>query len=42
MTSKALTWIAVIATIAALAAPSIFAIDKKSGTPVGVPPENRC
>ena len=38
MTSKALTWIAVIATIAALAAPNIFAIDKKSGTPVGVPP----
>lgn len=38
MTSRALTWIAVIATIAALAAPNIFAIDKKSGTPVGVPP----
>jgi hypothetical protein len=39
MTRKALTWIAVMATIAALAAPTIFAIDKKSGTPVGVPPE---
>ena len=38
MTSKALTWIAVIATIAALAAPNIFAIDKNSGTPVGVHP----
>jgi hypothetical protein len=38
MTSKALARIAVIATIAALAAPAIFAIDKKSGTPVGVPP----
>ena len=39
MTSKALIWIAVIATIAVLAAPSIFAVDKKSGTPKGVPPE---
>jgi hypothetical protein len=39
MTRKALTWIAVMATIAALAAPTIFAVDKKSGTPVGVPPE---
>lgn len=38
MTSKALTWIAVIATIAALAAPNIFAVDKKSGTQVGIPP----
>jgi hypothetical protein len=38
MTSKGLTWIAVIAAIAALAAPNIFAIDKNSGTPVGVPP----
>ena len=38
MTSKALTWIAVIATIAALGAPNIFAIDKNPGTPVGVPP----
>src|SRR5215510_15363585 len=39
MTSKALTWLAVIATILALAAPTIFAVDKKSGTHVGVPPE---
>jgi hypothetical protein len=39
MTRKVLTWIAVMATIAALAAPTIFAVDKKSGTPVGVPPE---
>ena len=39
MTSKPLTWIAVIATIAVLAAPNIFAIEKKSGTPAGVPPE---
>ena len=38
MTSKALTWIAVVATIAALAVPNIFAIDKNSGTTVGVPP----
>ena len=39
MTSKPLTLIAVIATIATMAAPNIFAIDKKSGTPVGVHPE---
>jgi Protein of unknown function (DUF3365) len=39
MTSKAVTWIAVIATIAALAAPSIFAIEKQPATAVGVPPE---
>ena len=38
MTRKAVAWTAVIATIAALAAPSIFAIEKKSGTPAGVPP----
>ena len=38
MTKKALTCIAVIATIAALAAPNVFAIDKDSETPVGVPP----
>jgi hypothetical protein len=38
MTSKALTWMAVIATSVALAAPTIFAIDKNSGTTVGVPP----
>ena len=38
MTRKAVAWTAVMATIAALAAPSIFAIEKKSGTPAGVPP----
>jgi len=38
MTSKALTWGAVIVTIAALAAPNIFAVDKNSGTTAGVPP----
>ena len=39
MTSKAVTCVAVAATIAALAAPNIFAVEKPSGTPVGVPPE---
>jgi len=39
MTRKAVTLIAVIATIAVMVAPNIFAIDKKSGTSVGVPPE---
>jgi Protein of unknown function (DUF3365) len=38
MTGKALTGIAVIVTIAALAASNIFAIEKKSGTTAGVPP----
>jgi hypothetical protein len=38
MTSKAWTWVAVIATIVALAAPNIFAIDKNPGTPEGIPP----
>jgi hypothetical protein len=38
MTSKALAWVAVIVTIAALAAPNIFAVDKNSGTTEGVPP----
>ena len=38
MTSKALTWVAVVVTIAALAVPNIFAIDKNSGTPDGIPP----
>ena len=38
MTRKAVTWIAVMTAIAALAAPSIFAIEKQS-RPVGVPPE---
>ena len=39
MTSKAMTVIAVIATIAVLVVSNIFAIDKKFGTSVGVPPE---
>ena len=39
MTGKAVRWIAVIATIAALAAPAIFAVDKQSGASVGVPPQ---
>jgi len=38
MTSNAWTWSAVMATMLALAAPTIFAIDKRSGNPVGVPP----
>jgi Protein of unknown function (DUF3365) len=38
MTSKTLAWIAVIATITALAVPNIFAIDKNPGNPEGVPP----
>ncbi|MDF3036620.1 MAG: uncharacterized protein K0S28_1894 [Paucimonas sp.] len=38
MTRTAVTWIAVMTTMAALAAHSLFAIEKKSG-PVGVPPE---
>ena len=39
MTSKAVTRIAVLATITALAVPNIFAIDKPSGSSIGVPPE---
>jgi uncharacterized protein DUF3365 len=39
MTGKVVTWIAIIGTIAVLGAPNIFAIDKKSGSSVGVPPE---
>jgi uncharacterized protein DUF3365 len=39
MTGKALSWIAVIAAIVALAALNVFAIDKNSGTPAGVPPK---
>lgn len=39
MTRKAATWIAVIATLAALAVPNIFAVEKQSNTPLGVPPE---
>jgi len=38
MTRKALTWFTVIAKIAALAVPNIFAIDKRSANPVRVPP----
>jgi Protein of unknown function (DUF3365) len=38
MTSKAWTWVAVIATIVALVSPNIFAIDKNPGTPEGIPP----
>jgi hypothetical protein len=39
MTSKAVTRIAVVATIAAMAASSIFATEKSPATAVGVPPE---
>jgi uncharacterized protein DUF3365 len=39
MTSKAATWIAVTATLAVLAAPNIFAVEKPSNAAVGVPPE---
>jgi hypothetical protein len=39
MISKAVASIAAIALIAALAAPSIFATEKSSGSVVGVPPE---
>ncbi|MEO8327563.1 MAG: DUF3365 domain-containing protein [Nitrospirota bacterium] len=38
MTSKSLTWVAAIVMIAALAVPNIFATDKNSGTPEGIPP----
>ncbi|MBA3612957.1 MAG: DUF3365 domain-containing protein [Nitrospirales bacterium] len=38
MTSKAWTWVAVLLMIAALAVPSLFAMDKNSGTPEGIPP----
>ncbi|MDR4474304.1 MAG: DUF3365 domain-containing protein [Nitrospira sp.] len=38
MTSKALTWVAVIVTITALAVPNIFAIDTTSSAPDGIPP----
>jgi hypothetical protein len=37
MTGKAVTSIAVIAIIAGLVAPNIYAVEKKSGTPLGVP-----
>ena len=39
MTSKAVTWIAVIAASAALVTPHVFAVDKKPGASVGVAPE---
>ncbi|HTL62037.1 MAG TPA: DUF3365 domain-containing protein [Nitrospira sp.] len=39
MTGKALTWIAAVLTVVALAAPSIFAVEKPSGRSLGVPPE---
>ncbi|HEY7533095.1 MAG TPA: DUF3365 domain-containing protein [Nitrospiraceae bacterium] len=38
MTRKALASIAAMATIAALAVPNLFAVEKKSDTPAGVPP----
>ncbi|MCA9500920.1 MAG: hypothetical protein KC588_17130, partial [Nitrospira sp.] len=38
MTSKSLTWGAIIVTIALVAVPNVFAIDKNSGMPVGIPP----
>ena len=39
MTSRAVIWIAVIITSAVLAAPNIFAVEKKSNTSGSVPPE---
>ena len=38
MTSKALVWVAVFATIAVLAIRSVAAVEKGSGTPMGIPP----
>ncbi|MFZ1747581.1 MAG: DUF3365 domain-containing protein [Nitrospirales bacterium] len=38
MTSKSLTWVAIIVTIAVLAVPNVFAIDKNSDIPQGIPP----
>jgi hypothetical protein len=38
MTSKALAWVAVIAMIAVLAIRSVTAVEKDSGTPMGIPP----
>ncbi len=38
MTSKSLTWAACIVTIALVTVPNVFAIDKNSGIPVGIPP----
>jgi hypothetical protein len=39
MTGKTVTRIAVLATIALLLVPSLFAVEKKSGVSAGVPPE---
>jgi hypothetical protein len=39
MSTKAVTWIAVIATIGGLMAPAVFGVEKKSGGSIGVPPE---
>lgn len=39
MTSKALAWVAVIATIAVLSIQSVSAVEKDSGTPMGIPPK---
>jgi hypothetical protein len=39
MTGKTVTRIAVLATIALLLVPSLFAVEKKSGASAGVPPE---
>jgi hypothetical protein len=39
MSTKAVTWIAVIATIGGLMAPNVFGVEKKSGGSIGVPPE---
>jgi hypothetical protein len=39
MAGKALIWVAMLATVAALAAPNIFAVEKESGTPQGISPK---
>jgi hypothetical protein len=39
MSTKAVTWIAAIATIGGLMAPAVFGVEKKSGGSIGVPPE---
>jgi hypothetical protein len=38
MTKKALTWIAGLATLAVLASPNVFAVNKTSDSPAGIPP----
>jgi hypothetical protein len=38
MVGKALTWVAALATVAALGAPNIFAIEKNSGSSPGIAP----